>query len=59
MRFLKQCPFCGSEAKMQHTPNKIYWVTCKNDKCSAEMVPQQTVQEALTLWNTRYGTQDL
>ena len=50
---LLPCPFCGGEARLKEytEPIKISWIKC-ND-CGVESLPFDTIEKAITAWNTR------
>ena len=54
---LKDCPFCGGEARLGSSPDESwYWVTCK--RCSAATMVKETEQEAVALWEERLEDRD-
>ena len=60
MTELKQCPFCGSEAKLISRGSCNY-VTCSNeDECWCGMTcPVSTPEEAVRIWNRRTTEKEL
>ena len=57
---LKDCPFCGGEARLRGTPEEnLYWVTCK--RCGAATMVKETENEAAAAWDERieYKSRDM
>lgn len=57
MSELRECPFCGGEAKSWHTIDD-FWCSgragCKNDGCYIHPVTRGTDEDAaIRIWNTR------
>ena len=52
---LKPCPFCGGLAwpGQDATVGTQFWITCGDEKCSAEQRPFDDLEDAITAWNTR------
>lgn len=54
---LKDCPFCGGEAKLCKAPGgTLSWVKCK--RCAAVTTVKETEQEAVALWEERLEDRD-
>ena len=49
---LKPCPFCGSEAMIQHT-RKWYFAVCCNPDCETTGLCDLGVSGATEVWNIR------
>ncbi len=53
MTELKDCPFCGREARIWIAPCNIK-IACKSQvECAAQVGPYDTEEEAITAWNRR------
>ena len=50
-RKLRNCPFCGSEARLYSGNTDMYGVTCR--KCSAKVYGYKTKGGAKRAWNRR------
>lgn len=49
---LRECPFCGGEARKQGNNRNVFWVEC-SECMNGLTVPRQTEAEAIDAWNTR------
>lgn len=49
---LRECPFCGGEAKVGAFYDDLYFATCCN--CGVDTKFYGTEAEAIEAWNTRY-----
>lgn len=56
---LKECPFCGSDARMVNTGQGVWLVTCK--RCHAATMAKETENEAAAAWDERldYKNRDM
>lgn len=57
---IKECPFCGGEAKTdnEYWNGRInYWVMC--EKCGKASDCYDTPEKALSVWNTRPREEEL
>lgn len=50
---LKECPFCGSNAKFVQDFHNIWWVQCRG--CSTTSKGSFIKKEVMELWNKRAG----
>ena len=53
---IKNCPFCGSEAKLKEFAAHFYstfWIECKN--CHNSTQKYTTARTALKHWNRRFN----
>ena len=61
MTELKPCPFCGGEARASVEPyrphNEFDHVSCQ--ECWARIDSQDSLEDAITAWNTRTGWQPI
>ena len=56
---LKSCPFCGSEAFLEHAPNHYgddYYIECL--KCRASTPRKSTPEIVIDIWNNRSVTEN-
>lgn len=62
MNELKPCPFCGSEATINHKVVLETWIVeCSNISCPASYMigyDYDTEEEAIEAWNKRVPTTD-
>lgn len=59
---LKPCPFCGKDPVSKSLCSGAEWIVkCTNPKCSfsVKTYPRETEQNAIKLWNTRYGEKNI
>lgn len=54
---LKECPFCGGEARVVDPEIGVYWASCK--KCGAATMPRENEYEAASLWDERIVNKDI
>ena len=58
---LKNCPFCGSKAKIinvgEDDGDEFYMVQCKNEECGCgACFGEVSKSEIAKLWNNRHGS---
>lgn len=59
--FLKPCPFCGGEAYIAETMNKLH-IDCNHTKdcgmtINTWLISGRSLQEQIKIWNTRFNRQ--
>lgn len=59
-KYLKPCPFCGSEARLMQwgSSNIIYIIRCSNPDCPVPIVRNPAgsdLDEVINEWNRRQG----
>lgn len=62
---LSSCPFCGGEAKLEHTWTASYWIECESCEATASGTwsgdaskpadHKRAAQSAINAWNRRAG----
>jgi Lar family restriction alleviation protein len=56
---LRECPFCGGEAELQHNGARqsglVYWIWCATEKCLTETDVYEDKSDAIAAWNRRDG----
>ncbi len=53
---LKECPFCGWRAELEHFYNgecEMYEVRCQNPQCEAETTISNKAEDVMNIWNMR------
>lgn len=55
--YLKECPFCGNEAKLFFGMGEMWGVTCKSEHCGAIPAWHKTKEAAAEAWNRRAATE--
>ena len=59
--YLKPCPFCGGDAYIAETMNKLYIDCNHTNDCmltlNTWLISSKNLQEQIKYWNTRYSKQ--
>ena len=54
---LKNCPFCGSKAKIVEIEDDYFMVQCSNEECGCgACFGEVSKSEIAKLWNNRHGS---